>query len=286
MDSSVKIAGVQMNPTILNKEKNLGTILKSARKAANSGARLVVFPEAALTGYCFASLQEAAPLAETVPGPSTDTIAGLCRNLGTHVIVGLIERDGDQYYNTAAFVSPQGVIGKYRKLHLPYLGIDRFLNHGDLPPAVYDTTIGRIGIGICYDLAFPEHCRVLALDEAEIVVNITNWPGTTTDPHFVRLVHVRAYENTVYYIAVNRVGTERGWSFFGSSMAVDPLGTSLALAKQNEEDLFYVEIEPALARQKHRISVPGELEVDRIRDRRPELYGRLVQPLHDASRIR
>lgn len=286
MDSRVTIAGVQMNPTILDKEKNLAACLESATKAASSGARLVIFPEAALPGYCFTSLGEAAPLVETVPGPSTDRIEGLCRDLGTYVIFGLIEREGDRYYNTAAFVGPHGVIGKYRKVHLPYLGIDRFLNHGNLPPTVYDTEIGRIGIGICYDLAFPEHCRVLALDHADVVVNITNWPGATTDPHFIRLVHVRAYENQVYYIAVNRVGTERGWSFFGSSTAVDPFGTSLALAKQGEEDLLYAEIDPLLARQKHRISVPGELEIDRIRDRRPELYGSLVKPLDDRSRIR
>ena len=286
VDDKVKIAGVQMAPSILNKKKNLDTCLKSAEIAADSGARLIVFPEAALTGYCFANLEEAIPVAETVPGPSTERISAWCQSSKTFVIVGLIEREGNRYYNTAVLLGPEGLIGKYRKLHLPYLGIDRFLNHGDLPLTVFDTEIGRIGMGICYDLTFPEHSRSLALESADIVVNITNWPGRATDPNFTRLVHVRAYENAVYYVAVNRVGIEREWNFFGSSMAADPSGTSVVQAKENEEELFYVEIDPTVARQKHFIGIPGELEIDRIRDRRPEFYGELVKPLQDRSRIR
>ena len=286
VDDKVKIAGVQMNPIILDKKKNLDTCLESVKTAVGSGARLIVFPEAALTGYCFANLEEAIPLAETVPGPSTERILALCQSSKTFVIVGLIEREGNRYYNTAVLLGPQGLIGKYRKLHLPYLGIDRFLNHGDLPLTALDTEIGRIGIGICYDLSFPEHSRALALEGVEIVVNITNWPGRATDPNFTRLVHVRAYENAVYYLAVNRVGVEREWSFFGSSMAADPSGASVALAKENEEEIFYVEIDPTVARQKHYIVIPGELEIDRMRDRRPEFYGELVEPLQDRSRMR
>jgi predicted amidohydrolase len=273
-------------PTILDTKKNLDTCLESVKTAASSGARLVVFPEAALTGYCFATLEEAIPVAETIPGPSTEQVSALCQSLGAYVILGLIEKEGSRYHNTAAFLGPQGLVGKYRKLHLPYLGIDRFLNHGNLPLAVCDTEIGRVGMGICYDLAFPEHSRALALEGADIVVNITNWPGQTTDPNFTRLVHVRAYENSIYYIAVNRVGIENGWSFFGSSLAVDPLGKPVALAKEREEELFHVEIDPNVARRKHHIHIPGESELDRMRDRRPEFYGELVKPLEDKSRMR
>jgi predicted amidohydrolase len=286
MANLLKIAGVQMTPVILEKERNLSVCIEGARKAAASGVKLVIFPETALPGYCFASLQEAVPVAETVPGPSTERLISLCRELNVYIIVGLLEKDGDRYYNAAVFLGPKGVVGKYRKLHLPFLGIDRFVNHGNLPLAVYDTDIGKIGMGICYDLAFPEQSRVMALEGAELIVNITAWPGTTTDPNFVRLVHVRAYENAVNYVSVNRVGVERGWHFFGNSVAVDPAGRTMAQARQNEEDVLLAEFDLSLSNRKHQIVVPGELEIDRVRDRRPEMYGEIVKPLQDKSRIR
>ena len=285
MDRMVKIAGMQMEPIILDKERNLAQCLKLIKTAAKEKAQLIVFPEAALSGYVFSSLEEAISVAEPIPGPSTERIIDSCRELNVYVIVGLLEENRGKYYNAAAFVGPSGLIGKYRKLHLPYLGIDRFLNHGDLPLKVYDTDIGRIGIGICYDLDFPEHARVLALLGAELIVNITNWPEGV---EFMseHAVLTRARENRVYYVAVNRVGEERGVRFFGRSKFVDCLGRPIAEGKPYEEDILYAEINPALAREKHQVIVPGEFEIDIMKDRRPEFYGKLTQPLDDTSRIR
>jgi predicted amidohydrolase len=281
----VKIAGMQMEPIILDKERNLAQCLKLIKTAAKEEAQLIVFPEAALSGYVFSSLAEAISVAEPIPGPSTERIIDSCRELNVYVIVGLLEESRGKYYNAAAFVGPSGLIGKYRKLHLPYLGIDRFLNHGDLPLKVYDTDIGRIGIGICYDLDFPEHARVLALLGSELIVSITNWPEGV---EFMseHAVLTRARENRVYYVAVNRVGEERGVRFFGRSKFVDCLGRSMAEGKPYEEDILYAEINPALAREKHQVIVPGEFEIDIMKDRRPEFYGILTQPLDDTSRIR
>lgn len=286
MNNNVRIAGVQMNPIISDVKTNLKSCAKYVEEAAASGAKLVIFPEAALSGYCFNSLEEAKPFIETVPGSSTDTIMELCRAFNVYVIAGTIENDGNYYYNTSIFIGPKGLIGKYHKLHLPYLGIDRFLNHGNGPLTVYDTEIGKIGMSICYDVTFPEQARILALKGADIIVNITDWPGTAPDPNLIRLVNVRAYENTVYYIAVNRVGTERGFTFFGCSLAVNPQGRCLVQAKQNEEELFFVDVDLSLSRKKHQVIIPGELEIDRILDRRPELYEEIVKPLQDNSRIR
>lgn len=208
-----------------------------------------------------------------------------CRELNVHVIVGLLEEDRDKHYNTAAFVGPFGLIGKYRKFHLPYVGIDRFINHGDLPLQVYDTDVGKIGMGICYDLDFPEHARVLALLGAEVIVIVTNWPeGIEFAPE--HLVHARAIENRVYCFAVSRVGEERGVKFFGRSKFVDCLGRSIAEGKPYGEDILYAKINPTLAKEKHKVIVPGEFEVDIVKDRRPEFYGILTQPLADNSRIR
>ena len=276
MSETVKVAGIQMEPVILDKKTNLQRCLELARKAAAEGAQLVIFPEAALTGYVYGSLAEATPLAEPIPGPSTETLSALCHELGLHVVVGLLEHESGKVYNASMLLGPSGLIGKYRKLHLPYVGVDRFVNHGDLPLRVFDTELGKIGLAICYDLDFPEHCRVLTLLGAELIVAITNWPeGVEFIPDYV--LRSRARENLVHHIAINRVGEERGVRFFGRSQVVNCTGAVLAEGKPYEEDILYVEVCPAQSRVKHKVMIPGELEVDMLRDRRPEFYGPLVQ---------
>lgn len=285
MRKSIKIAGMQMEPLILYKERNLARVLELMENAAREGAQLAVFPEAALTGYVYRSLKEALPSTETIPGPSTEKIIDSCRRLNLHVVVGLLEQDKGKCYNTSVFIGPSGLIGKYRKLHLPYIGIDRFLNHGDMPLEVYETDIGRVGLSICYDLDFPEHSRVLTLLGADIIVTITNWPeGIEIIPEHI--IPARVRENRVHHIAVNRIGEERGVNFFGRSKIYDCTGVLLAEGKPYHEDILYAEIMPALAREKFQVIIPGELEIDVIRDRRPEFYRKLVEPLEDTSRIR
>jgi len=285
MELKVKIAGVQMEPTILSKQKNIERCLELIRVTSREGAKLIVFPECALTGYCYSSLEEALPLAETIPGPSTDVFIDVCQELEVYVVVGLLEEDAGKVYNAAALLGPDGLIGKYRKLHLPYLGVDRFLNHGDLPPTVYETEIGRIGMGICFDGSFPEHSRVLALKGADIIALPTNWPeGVEVIPEMV--IPTRALENFVFFAAVNRVGEERGFRFIGKSRIVHPLGVVLADGSPSQEDILYAEIKPARAREKHLVLVPGENEVSIFNDRRPEFYGQITDPLGDTSRIR
>jgi len=276
MSTIIKIAGVQMESRLADTAANLTRCLEMLGVAVAEGAQLVVFPETALSGYMFGSLEEAVPSAETIPGPSTERIAERCRELGVYTVFGLLERDGDACYNAAALVGPDGLIGGYRKLHLPYVGVDRFVERGDRPPRVYDTELGRIGLGICYDLDFPEQARVLTLLGAEVIVNISNWPeGVEFAPQY--LAHARARENMVYVVAVNRVGEERGVKFIGRSKLVDHRGLTLAEGRPYEEDLVYATIDPGLAREKHQVIIPGELEIDMLRDRRPEFYGPLTK---------
>jgi len=276
MGEKVKIAGVQIDPKILEKEVNLSRCLELIELTAKEEARLIVFPECTLTGYSFTSLEEALPVFEPVPGPSTEEIMAACRRLNVYVIVCLLEKDGDKYYNTAALLGPRGLVGKHRKLHLPYLGIDRFLNHGDLPLTVHDTEVGRIGIGICYDLVFAELSRVLALQGADLLVFPAAWPqvGKILSEY---IAPTRAIENHVYCVAVNRVGEERGTQFPGGSKIIHWFGKSLAEGKFNEEDIIYAEVEPAETRQKRLLIIPKEHEVDFINDRRPEFYGIICQ---------
>jgi len=276
MRDRVKIAAVQINPAITNNRGNLEQILIKTKTAAESGANLIVFPECALTGYVFSSREEAMPFMESIPGTSTDMLAACCRELGVYIIVGLLEKDADKCYNAAVLIGPEGLTGKYRKNHLPFLGIDRFVDAGDKPFQVYETPIGNIGINICYDGNFPESARIVALLGADIIVLPTNWPeGREKVAQYV--VNARAFENRVNFVAVNRIGSERGTRFIGRSKIVGASGDTLAEASSDMEEVIYAEVSLAEARQKHVIIKAGEFEVDFIRHRRPELYGEITR---------
>jgi 5-aminopentanamidase len=277
MPEPIKIAGVQMDLEITRNRENLDKMVRLLREAAGRGARLVVFPECALSGFVFASRAEARPYMETLPGPATDEVAALCRELGVYTVFGLLEKDGEGCFNSAALIGPAGLIGKYRKSHLPCMGIDRFLDRGQGPYQVFPTPLGNIGLFICYDANFPEISRALALQGADILVLPTNWPdGRAKVPNHILVA--RAYENKVHLIAVNRAGRERGTAFLGKSKILNIYGDTLAEAGEAREEIIYADIDPAEARRKHTVITPGEFEVDFFRDRRPELYGKLVEP--------
>ena len=277
MADKVKIAAVQTDPKITKTKENLDEMLLQTEAAAKNGADLIVFTECALTGYVFSSREEAMPFAENIPGPSTDRLVTCCRELGVHVVVGLMERNADRYYNAAVLVGPGGLVGKYRKNHLPFLGVDRFLDAGDKPFQVYQTPVGNIGLHICYDCAFPESTRVMALLGADIIVLPTNFPEGR-DKMINYLVNTRAFENNIHFVAVNRVGSECGTRFMGRSKIISAAGDTLAEASSNAEEIIYAEVKLSEARQKHIILKAGEFELDRMRDRRPELYGEITRP--------
>ena len=271
------IAGVQMDVAIGQKEKNLARMAEALNEAMGAGARLVVFPECALTGYCFESKAEAMPHAEAIPGPATHHLAELCSEHGCFAVFGLIERAGDDLFNACALVGPEGLLGSYRKVHLPYLGLDMFTTPGDRGFQVHTAGPARIGMSICYDGSFPEAARSLALDGADIICLPTNWPpGSECTASFV--INTRALENNVYYVAVNRVGTERGFRFIGGSRICHPGGRTLAEAAHENEAIIHAEVDLAVARDKHLVRVPGKHEIDRFKDRRPEMYGRICEP--------
>jgi len=269
-----KVACVQMDCEIGNVEANRQKVMARIREAAEQNVSLAIFPECALTGYCFESLEEAAQFAENLDGPSARAIMDVCRETGTHAVVGFIERSEENYYNAAMLVGPKGLVGSYRKIHLPFLGVDRFLAPGDRPFHVFDLPFGKVGINICYDASFPEASRVLKLLGAELIVLPTNWPpGAWRTPEFV--LNTRAQENHLYFAAANRVGTERNWQFIGRSKVVDCLGDTIAEAGKEQEEILYAELELQEANNNHIVNVAGAYEIDRMADRRPELY----QPL-------
>lgn len=272
----IRVAGVQTDVAFARKDSNLARIESAIRESAAHGAALTVFPECMLTGYCFTSKQEAMPYAETIPGSSTLRIAKSCRATNTHAIVGLLEADGAQLYNACALIGPAGLIGSYRKVHLPHLGVDQFTTPGDQPFRVHATDAIRVGMAICYDAAFPESARVMALDGADLIALPTNWPpGAECTADFV--INTRAMENHVYFMAVNRVGSERGFEFIGHSKICAPAGRTIAEALHTDETILYADVDVALARNKHIVRVPGRHEINRFADRRPQHYARIAQ---------
>ena len=173
-------------------------------------------------------------------------------------------------------VGPEGVLGVYRKIHLPYLGVDMHTSYGDRPFAVQDIGGLKIGMNICYDAAFPEAARCLTLLGADLIVLPTNWPpgAECVAEHTIRS---RAVENGVYYAAINRVGTERGFNFIGLSSICAPNGDVLAASSGTDEQVLIAEIDPEAARRKRVVRVPEKHEIDRLADRRPEMYGPLAE---------
>lgn len=277
----MKIAGVQIDFTLGDAPRNVGRMVDALRETARQGAALAIFPECAVSGYCFGDLAEARAMAEPATGPSTLALAKACRELGMHAVVGMLERDEERIFNAAVLIGPEGVAGVYRKIHLPYLGVDMLTTHGDRPLAVHSAGDLRIGMNICYDAAFPEATRVLALLGADLIALPTNWPpgAEATARH---CIPTRALENAVYFAAVNRVGAERGFRFIGLSSICGPNGEVLAASGDDKETILYADIDPARARQKRIVRVPGKHEIDRLADRRPEFYGLLTAP-HDLT---
>ena len=271
-----RIAIVQMETTLLDIEANTTKILNFMSRATEHDAQIVVFPECVLTGYNM-TLDEAEGLAVSIPGAQTELITNTCAHSGILVVVGTIERGQDgRLYNSAVLINSDGVLGIYRKTHLPMLGIDRFLSPGDTIPEPFSTELGHLGMLICYDIRFPEPVRVLSLAGTQIVLIPTAWPDKASlYPDFV--VRTRSEENHVYIAAANHVGEERGVRYLGRSLITSPSGEIIAEGSPTEEEILYADIELELSDEKRIIFSAGEYELDLFGDRRPKLYGRIVE---------
>ena len=266
MSERFKVALGQMECVVGDKEANLAKMEDMAKRARAEGARLIVFPELSLTGYVCRDLYY--ELAEPVPGPSTERVAEIAREAGLYVVFGLPERSdisGSLLYNTAVLVGPEGLIGSYRKMHLPTHSVfeeKRYFRPGH-GAGVFETDLGRIGLMICYDVFFPEVARLLKLRGAQLIVCISASPGVRR-AYFETLLSARALENTVHLAYVNLAGREDGLQFWGGSRLIGPTGSIMAKAKYDEEDLVLGEVDLADADR-------AGIFLPMLRDLRPEL---------------
>ncbi|MDD7021366.1 MAG: nitrilase family protein [Aeromonadales bacterium] len=283
---SYKVAAIQTEPEIGNKQKNVSHMVEQIRTAAGNGALLTVLPELANTGYVFNSREEAFSLAETIPdGETCKVIGDLARELKIYIVFGITERDGNCLYNSAAFFGPDGFIGKYRKNHL-WCDENLFFEAGNLGMPVYKTPIGRIGMLICYDGWFPELYRLASMQGADIICTCTNWVPMAGQPeNCLAMANIlamgSAHVNSLNVICADRVGTERDQPFLGQSIVVGPEGWLLAgPASKSAEEIIYADINIKKTRAHRQTNAFNNI----VRDRRDDLYDPMLGADMDLTR--
>ncbi len=261
-----KVAALQMEPRLGDKAGNVHQLATMIEEAAGHGARVIVAPEMATSGYCWFDREEIAPLVETIPGPTTERLEQVCRKGRCHVAVGMPEIDPitGAFYNSLALVGPGGYVGKYRKIH-SYVAELTWAKDGDLGFPVWETEYGVLGAMICQDVVFFEPARALAIKGADLILFPTNWLSEKA-PSMYWIS--RAFENGVYFVAADRCGEERGVQFSGGSAVLGPDGHILASLDAGP-GIVYADVDLDRARDKR--WRPNRSE-HRFHDRSPRKY--------------
>ena len=264
----------QLAPQIGDPAGNRAASVAAIAAAVDAGAGVVVLPELVTSGYVFESAEEAAAAAIPRTHPLFADWAAEAARGPAVVVGGFCERGDDgRVYNSAALVDSSGVLGVHRKTHL----WDReklWFAPGDQPPSAFDTTAGRIGILVCYELEFPELTRQLALAGAELIAVPTNWPSADRPagehPATVLIGMAAARVNRVFVACCDRTGTERGQAWTAGTTIIDASGW--VVATQTGVGPASADLDLAVARDKRLTDV-----CDALGDRRPELYGALTR---------
>jgi predicted amidohydrolase len=257
-------------------DEDFRTVERLIAAARAEGVRLLALPEACLGGYLLSldgdSGLDVGPPPLAVDGPEIRRLAALAGELV--VVAGYCEVDGEARYNSVVCVSGDGVLGNHRKVHQP-LREDGSYSSGDRFRA-FDTPVGRVGMMICYDKAFPESARALALDGAQIGVCVSAWPGSRTNAaadlaedrwkrRFDLFDRARALENQIVWLSANQSGSFGSLRFVGSAKVVDPGGDVLADTGVTA-GMAVAELDVAEALRTARRSM------GHLRDRRPDAY--------------
>jgi N-carbamoylputrescine amidase len=263
MNKKINIGLVQMSCTA-DVQANMQKAIAGIREAAQKGANIVCLQELFTSLYfCDVEDHENFKLAESIPGPSTDTLSVLAKELGVVIIASLFEkRAAGLYHNTTAVLDADGTyLGKYRKMHIPddpgYY--EKFyFTPGDSSPEdsgyrIFETKFAKIGVLICWDQWYPEASRITALMGAEVLFYPTaiGWDTNETDPNINReqysawqtIQRSHAVANGVHIVSVNRVGREIDQQFWGGSFVANPFGSLLYLASHDQEEVHVQEID-------------------------------------------
>jgi predicted amidohydrolase len=265
----VRITVIQLRLADRSKEENLAMVLRLLDEAPPSD--LLLLPELWPSG--FFSFDWYREESEEIDGPLVGALRQKVAERATYTMIGsFVERSGNEYYNTALMLDPQGeVLARYRKVHLfGFQSRERSLLTPGEGPVVFDLPWGRAGITTCYDLRFPELYRLMVDDGASIFLIPSAWPMARLAAW--RLFNqARAHENLAYLISCNCAGESRGTAFAGHSMIVDPLGK--IIAETAEQGCYLTaEIDPQLAATARRNFSALDDRVYRVIDRRLPLH--------------
>ena len=223
MSRTVKAASVQFTIALGDIDANLAHVRQALARLAVQGVQLAVLPEMWATGFAYKQLNELA--ART--GDVVAELTALSRQHGMVIVGSLPEPHGGKVYNTAYVLDRGELKGTYRKIHLfSLMQEDRSFDAGDRW-LVADTSVGKLGVFICYDLRFPELARRLAVEGADILVVPGEWPKPR-DEHWRALLLARAIENQCFLVSANCCGVVGKLDFFGMSLIVNPKGELLA----------------------------------------------------------
>ena len=290
--TKVKVGIVQMG-CVADKATNLEHAIEGIRKAKQSGAQIICLQELFTSLYfCDEENYDNFSLAESIPGPSTESLSEVAKDLGVVIIASLFEKRAQGlYHNTVAVIDADGqYLGKYRKMHIPDdpAYYEKFyFTPGDLGYKIFKTKFATIGVLICWDQWYPEAARITTLMGAEILFYPTaiGWASsqdeaTNTEQFnaWQTIQRSHAVANGVHVVGVNRVGFEQEgkMKFWGGSFVSNPFGSLLYQASHEKEETFVVEVDTALT-DKYRTHWPF------LRDRRIDSYEPITRRFIDES---
>lgn len=240
--SPVKIASIQYRAVPFNKSANISNLKILIKEAAVKGAKLIVLPEMCTTGLTISGPAQAQALAETIPGPTTNMFALLAKEYSVYIVLGLPESNlkNNIYYNTQIVIDNNGfVVGKYRKKHL-YGSDHNWASVGDLGYKYIETDLGKIGLGICYDINFPDLFDFFSKNNIDIFVFSTNWIAEEVPfQYWSRILQ----NKNIYFIAANNWGQEKSIKFSGGSIILSANGETLSQTKESSDSIIFANVD-------------------------------------------
>ncbi len=267
-----KLALIQQHAS-LDMDENIKRAVASTKNAAYEGAQLIAFAELAFTRFFpqTPASGDVVQLAETIPGKTTDIFSQLAREFGVVIVLNLFERNGNETFDSSPVINSDGsILGTTHMVHI--IEASCFHERGYYTPGkhgtpVYETTVGKVGVAICYDRHYPEYMRSLALRGAELVIvpqagSVGEWPAGL----FESELQVAGFQNGYFTALCNRVGKEDCIEFEGKSFVTALDGRIIAQAPAAEDAILYAEIDLDEVKNSH-------AKKHFLIDRRPELYG-------------
>ncbi len=271
----VRIALAQINAQIGSIDRNLETIADFTSKAASRNTEIICFPELAVCGY---SSGHAARLAETIPGLTSRALISMAKKYNITILAGMVEKSGrTKPYITQLLATAEGTIHTFRKVHLGKKELEFFSPGENIVDFTYNNI--KLGVGICWDMHFPEMATILSLRGCEIIFAPHASPVVAGDRKKIWLKYLpaRAYDNAVYVAACNLVGNDGYQQFSGGLLVLDPKGNIVKEYFEQTEQLLVVDLDAEIINSLRYGDEQSMGNAFYLNGRKPHLYGELVE---------